>query len=285
MKPRRFLAILFVSILFSCEDPISIELPGQENFVVVEGWITNQPGPYRVKLSQTLPFDSESATSKISGASVEIVNHRQERFSLQEDPEAPGEYLTDSATFIGIVGHRYSVQVQWAGKHIVSAAELMREVPEIDTLTYSFVRDVFVPETLSYTSGYLVTGFVVDPDTRNNYYRWKLRQNGVLHGDADDLILITDRFFNGKRFGYELSAVLFQRGDTISIEQFSLNQGAFDFLRNLNIQAIGLGKATSTPPSLVRGNLSNLNDEGEIILGYFGASSTSQASVIIEPLQ
>lgn len=286
MKPgRRIVLLILLTLAFACEDPISIELPSEGPFVVVEGWVTDQPGPYRVKLSETLPFDSRQTGASISNAQVEIVNQRQERFLLREDPVRPGEYVTDSSEFRGAVGHSYRVEIRWNDKFIVSAPELLREVPSIDTITYEFVRDVFIPETLSFTSGYLVTGFVEDPEGRSNYYRWRLSENGIPYKRPEDLILITDRFFNGKRFGYELSSRLFQKGDTITIEQHSLSQGAFNFLRNLNIQAIGLGKATSTPPARVRGNLRNMSNEEEIILGYFGASSVVSATVIIEPLQ
>lgn len=277
--------VILLPAIVSCEDPISIDLPSEESFVVVEGWITDQPGPYRVKLSQTLPFDSDQLSSKISNASVEIVNHRQERFPLAEDPANPGVYLTDSASLRGAVGHSYFLEIQWAGYHITSTFETIREVPEFDTLTYAFLPSVFERETLSFRSGYLISGIVADPDTRNNYYRWKVSKNGELFNKAEDLILITDRFFNGKRFVYELSSILFQVGDTVTVEQYSLNQRAFDFLRNLNIQAVGLGKSSSTPPAIVRGNLTNLNNESEVILGYFGASSISKASTIVQPLQ
>ena len=285
MRSLKWVIVILVPAILSCEDPISVDLPSEESFVVVEGWITDQPGPYRVKLSQTLPFGSDQLSSKVSNASVEIVNHRQERFQLSEDPANPGEYLTDSASLIGTVGHSYFLEIRWSGYHITSAFETMREVPEFDTLTFSFLPSVFERETLSFRSGYLISGIVTDPDTRNNYYRWKVSKNGALFNKAEDLILITDRFFNGKRFVYELSSILFQVGDTVAIEQYSLNQRAFDFLRNLNIQAAGLGKSSSTPPALVRGNLTNLNNENEVILGYFGASSISKASTIIESMQ
>ena len=271
-------------MLSACEDPISIELPSSRSYIVVEGWITDQPGPYRIKLSQTLPFDSRETNPKISGANISILS-RANTYLLTEDANAPGEYLTDSAEFVGAVGMNYRLAIEINDKTIVSDTEPMRPSPPFDTLTYTFVENIFVPETFSFTSGFLVTGFVTDSSTRNDYYRWKVTENGVPYGRAQDLILITDRFFNGQRFGFEVSGILFQEGDTVSIDQYSIDQSAFEYLRNLNTQAIGLGKSTSTPPSTVRGNLRNLEDDTEVILGYFGVSSVSRGEVVIQGVQ
>lgn len=282
MRKETVLSTLFFSLLLlACEDPISIDLPSSRSYIVVEGWITDQPGPYRIKLSQTLPFDSRETNPKISGASVSILS-RANTYLLTEDANAPGEYLTDSAEFVGVVGMNYRLAIEVNGKTIVSDTEPMRPSPPFDTLTYTFVENIFVPETFSFTSGFLVTGFVTDSSTRNDYYRWKVTENGVSYDRAQDLILITDRFFNGQRFGFEVSGILFQEGDTVSIDQYSIDQSAFEYLRNLNTQAIGLGKSTSTPPSTVRGNLRNLLDDNEVILGYFGVSSVSRGEVIIQ---
>lgn len=285
MRRAFVLSSLFASFFWvGCEDPISIDLPSSRSYLVVEGWITDQPGPYRIKLSQTLPFDSKETNPKISGASVSILS-RASSYQLIEDADAPGEYLTDSAELVGMVGMSYRLAIEVNGKTIVSDTKEMRPSPPIDTLTYTFVENVFVPETFSFTSGFLVTGFVTDSSTRNDYYRWKVSENGVSYSRAQDLILITDRFFNGQRFGFEVSGILFQEGDTVTIEQYSIDQSAFEYLRNLNTQAIGLGKSTSTPPSTVRGNLRNLADDSEVILGFFGVSSVSQQGVVIQDNQ
>jgi len=272
-------------VLLGCEDPISIDLPAGESFVVVEGWITDQPGPYRIRLSETLPFDSPETNPPVSNAVVSIFTNRGTATVLTEDPGSPGDYLTDSSTFTGIPGISYTLEVRIDEKVIISSSELLKESPIFDTLTSTFVENIFVPETLSFTSGYLVTGFVSDPDTREDYYRWEITENGFVYEKAQNLVLITDRFFNGKTFGFELSSILFHLSDTVTIQQYSLDKQSFEFLRNLNIQAIGLGKSSSTPPSLVRGNLQNIRDTDEIVLGYFGASGVSSATLIIEDPQ
>ncbi len=282
---RRLIVICIGLLLQSgCEDPIEIDLPSGKSYLVVEGWITDEPGPYRVKLSQTLPFDSPESNPKLSNARV-YINARNNNYFLTEDSGNPGEYLTDSAEFRAVQGENYRLVVEWQDKIIVSATNSFRKAPPIDTISYSFIPSIFVPETFSFTSGYLVTGFVSDPDTKDDYYRWKISKNGIPYDTAEDLILITDRFFNGKRFGFELSSILFQVDDTLSIHQYTIDQSAFDYLKNLNTQAVGLGKSSSTPPSIVRGNLSNLNDSQEVILGYFGMSSVSSAQVVIKKIQ
>lgn len=280
---RWWVAFFFILAIagLSCEDPIDIELPSGEPNVVVEGWVTDQPGPYRVKLSKTLPFDSPDTNPRISGAAVSIIVNGSRTYILVEDADHPGEYITDSLELRGAVGSSYRLVVETEDKIITSTSEIMNPSPPFDTLQYSYIQNIFIPETFSFTSGYLVTGFVNDAAERSDYYRWKVIENGLAYDRAEDLILITDRFFNGKRFGFEVSGILFQSSDTVTIQQYSLNENSFDFLRNLNIQAIGLGRSTSTPPSQVRGNLRNINDGDETILGYFGVSSVAEAEVIL----
>jgi len=278
---EKWISFVAAVALLSCEDPISIELPQGDPYVVVEGWITNRPGPYRVTLSETLPFNSPESNPSISNARVLIVTNRGSSFELTEDAQNPGEYLTDSVDFVGVPGTSYTLEVRIGEKLIVSTSELLGEAPAIDTIEHTFVEGIFVPETLSFTSGYLITGYVSDPESNGNYYRWQITENGLPYQRAEDMVLITDRFFNGKRFGFELSKILFQLNDTVTIDQYTLNKQSFEFLRNLNIQAIGLGKSSSTPPSVVRGNLQNINDVNEIVLGYFGASGISSSTIVI----
>jgi len=283
-RASKLITLFIALLLVACEDPISIDLPSGKTYVVVEGWITDKPGPYRIKLSETLPFDSPDTNPKISDAVV-YINAKNTNHFLSEDPDHPGEYLTDSATFVGQAGVLYKLVVEWQDKVIVSTTSSFKEAPPIDTLTYTFVENIFVPETFSFTSGYLVTGFVHDPATENDYYRWKITENKIPYDRAEDLILITDRFFNGKRFGFELSSLLFQADDTVTVEQYTIDESAFNYLKNLNTQAIGLGKSNSTPPSQVIGNLKNINDDQEVVLGYFGMSGVSSRQIVIKKNQ
>lgn len=66
------------------------------------------------------------------------------------------------------------------------------------------------------------------------------------------------------------------------IEQMSLSRKAYNFWRNVDQQANNSGGIFDTAPAAIRGNLKNVNDNSDIILGYFQVSAVEQKAVYIQ---
>ena len=108
-----------------------------------------------------------------------------------------------------------------------------------------------------------------------DFYRYKIYRNNNELGTLADLVLRSDRFFNGNSFEVEFEGFPFELGDSCTIEQFSLTESAFDFFRLIQIQAGDLGESTSTSPTQVIGNIRNIENSNEEVLGFFYATSVT----------
>ena len=105
-----FLLFLFPFVL-SCQKVIEIKVKESDTRYVIEGLVTNESTPWKVKISRTNPLNSDNNFLNISGASVKIRDNGIEH-TLAE--VSPGIYQTSGLT--GIPGHRYELSVMINGE-------------------------------------------------------------------------------------------------------------------------------------------------------------------------
>lgn len=65
----------------------------------------------------------------------------------------------------------------------------------------------------------------------------------------------------------------------LQVEQYSMNETAYEFWRRASELINNSGGVFDKPPVTVRGNMRNVADPDEQVLGYFGASAVSAKSV------
>lgn len=64
-------------------------------------------------------------------------------------------------------------------------------------------------------------------------------------------------------------------GTLVELRQYGLSRGAYDYFRILDEQTQRTGGLADTPPAPITGNVRNVADEREVVLGYFSASAVS----------
>jgi hypothetical protein len=149
----RFLFIGIFFVIESCVDPIELN-PSFNPTLVVEGLITDQPGPYVVTISRAIPVttDAQLQTPPIyeSGATVVIQDDQGNSETLIE--KSSGSYYT--SFFQGIVGRTYSITIRTIdGNTYESLPEKMLPVGDFSNLRYEFVQNEPPPPHLaSWTS-------------------------------------------------------------------------------------------------------------------------------------
>jgi hypothetical protein len=132
--------ILLVIFIDSCIEPANIDLPEFKYQLVVDGLITNEPGPYTVKLYRSRPL----------GAGVDLDRLVPEKFSkieLKDDAGnsellsevSEGVYVTKADGMRGEIGRSYHIEITLAnGKKYESTPELITPVGEVTTIRYQF---------------------------------------------------------------------------------------------------------------------------------------------------
>lgn len=116
------LSLIFI-IIFCCscyQDVIDINLSELDQQIVIEGSITNQPGPYTVKISKTASIYEPGSFPKVSGAYVVIYDDR-DNFEILNEIEA-GVYLTSSLQ--GVPGRTYTLQVVTEGREYIAISKM-----------------------------------------------------------------------------------------------------------------------------------------------------------------
>ena len=99
--------LLLIIIAFSCRERFDYKPAGSNiNVLVVEGAINDGPGPYLVKLSRSVLFDSDKRV-EASKAEVFVIDDLNKRYDFKET--SPGSYFSDSASFRGQIGGIYTL--------------------------------------------------------------------------------------------------------------------------------------------------------------------------------
>lgn len=133
----KFKWILVISVLTACVDRITFKVPTGEKFLVVEGLITDQPGPYFVRVSRSFTTDQGIYDNQpVYEAKVSLY---EDNVLLEEltDPEGNGVFRTTNVT--GVVGRTYHIIIETSdGQNYMSEPELLRPVGEITAIRSQF---------------------------------------------------------------------------------------------------------------------------------------------------
>lgn len=304
---KRRLSNFFVMLclaLFGCIAEIDLKLDGA-NKLVVDGLITNEEGPYTVKLSRTLAFDNTGIITTYfkpeEGAAVSMLSDANEEVQLNEI--APGVYQTDTFAIRGEVGRSYWLSINTTdGKVYSSTPEELLPTPNVQEVIPTFIE---IPRTSSsgnpvFTYRFDISIVTNDPPQVDNYYRWK--SSGIIEYEstADDPVIHTcwvgiapleakitladDRLTDGSRFVQSVGTAPYERPSRFqaTVRQHSLTPAAFEFWKIILQQQETTGSIFDPPPAQVVGNIVNVNDPNDTPLGYFGASGVSELSIIFD---
>lgn len=165
--------IIAALFLFACKEEFSIEFNTNEKILVIEGGITNKPGPYAVKLSTTLPVN-EPIWMPFQRCMVTIFDNQGKTETLFE--VEPGIYQTSQGGIRGTVGNEYSIEIETPeGKVYRTAFEKMPPPVLID----SVYAEIDVHEDLDYPFGLPGLQFYTDskiaPDPES-YVLWNMQE-------------------------------------------------------------------------------------------------------------
>ena len=231
------------------------------------------------------------------------------------------DYLTPE-TFKGEIGNAYTLEILTReGKRYRSEPQTIRPTPEIDSLILAFKEipglDPIVPE-----SGVEIFTSFNDPAEEDNYYFWRVngiyriftrdrstfdfccaydpRDGGeencwiVEENIEGNLLAFSDQRVNGQQVTQSIgflkddgirfanTAVPSSKQYYVEVEQYAIDIKAFNF--NERVVTLGSinGEIFDPPPLSVRGNVFNVDDPDETVIGYFGAYSVQKKGVFVK---
>lgn len=268
---RKFLFIL-VSALFcsACEEMVDQEEIGLEtkpDIYVIEGYVSNETGPFSVKITRSAAYFDRNVFKAVENASVNIADDVSQQQVLKY--VGNGVYQTDKLQ--GIPGRTYVLTVKVDGKTFTGRS-FMNPLVAVSNITYRYRQAV----DHANEEGYFVTVEASDPGGRSNFYRVKAFINGVAFRDTDDYVTMADYTFDGGTLRSEFPAE-YRKNDLAKIELWSLDYPSYMFYSSLGDQVNAPSKGPfGAQPGNIRSNITGG------ATGLFCAYSVSRAQVRIE---
>ncbi len=302
--------------MFVCTSCVEVYFPDiekYENVLVVEGMITDESGPYIIKLSVSSQI-SKSEYTPYPYAEVIIFDDVGNSETLTENN--PGEYSTATDGIQGVVGRKYKIQIKTPDNKIYSSDfEKLIAAVEIDSVyaNIEYRQSLNLPYDLVGLQFYVDTKLAT---TDTNYYMWRLEStyefnssflishiyDGVLKPNyncdtlytcwktdvlGDIIVSNTVNLSEPKITGFPLNYVSTEDRDlsirySLLVKQFTITEKVYDFWHRIEDLNSGQGALFSSLPYQIRGNIHCETDEEEPVLGYFMAAGISEKRIFVD---
>ncbi len=169
MKKIWFLVVLVI-LIDSCVDRIEYNAADAATQLVVDGSITDAPGPYTIKLTRTRRVLDFTGAKTVSASKVVISDNAGNSEVLTEIYE--GTFQTSPTGIRGVMGREYTLRVETRDGNVYeSSPEKITSAGSVDDITTTFEQY----QPLSGSPKYQFRVFVntTGEENGNNYYRWK----------------------------------------------------------------------------------------------------------------
>ncbi len=256
----------FIFLFYSCEEVITIDLNSADPKIVIEGTVTDRPGPYTVTITKTTDYYNPGSYPPVSGAQVSIRDDKG--FSEQLHETTNGIYQT--VNLQGTSGRTYTLTVIAEGQ-TYSAVSFMPQPTEIDSLFYEKSEGGIRHKD---KEGYdLILRFTDEPGVED-YKRIKIYRNGNLQ---DGYFLYNGRLSDGNEIEYDRIHADFEFNDFVFVELLSIDKTTYEYYSTMSNATASSGgnKIQTKIPANPNSNLS-----GDA-LGYFGAFTVRPDSIWI----
>jgi hypothetical protein len=295
MRPGIFAALAFIAALAlsSCEDVIDLKTDVGPTQLVVDGWITNQPGVQTIKLTWSAAYFNNDPAKPVLGAEVTVTDDKGVVYTFK-DVAGDGKYVwgTSNKDTLGHIGRSYTLKVK-NQSDVFTAFNEIKRVPTVDSIVYQKQTLPFKPEKgpkSGYVASFYARDFVGAGDT---YWIKTIIKGKVVNDKPAALSIAYDAAFSAGAPSDGLIFILpirqsitkdslYSAGASIGAELHSISNEAFDFLKQVSEQAAN-GGLFAVPIQNIKSNVINTNPTGPKALGYFGASAVTRMETVIDP--
>ncbi len=253
-----------IIIFIGCDKEIQLPLDPNASLLVIDGSITDEPGPYFVKLSKSIDIGNTNGNPLVNNASVIISDNQGIRDTLIQNIN--GLYQTKKIR--GFYGNTYFLEVMVEGKKYTASSTMANKVP-LDSLR---INTFLVNGEIRYS----IIPVYTDPIQLGNSYRFIQKINDSLD---QTFHVFNDNLNNGKvnqrpiRAGSDSLQVKFK--DLVKVEMQCITRPTYLYYYTLNQQGgagPGGGTTPSNPPSNIVGGA----------LGIFSAHTVERQSIFIK---
>lgn len=297
-------ALAFLIFIFGCKERFEPELKTiNSRLLVVEGVINVGGEPTVIHLSRTIPAAESGKTIAIEkDAQVYIESTDGQSYQLLENQ--PGTY--QSAVLNLDSQKKYKLKIISKGQQYLTDFLEARVTPPIDDVTWE-----------SKTNGVQVYVSTHDNTNNSRYYRWDFEDTWIFYANYKSTLIWdgtglrprnwdTEDIYRCWRTTNSTSIVVgssiklnndviykqplafipstsekFTEKYSILVKQYVLTKEAFDFWENLRKNTENLGSIFDAQPSQLTGNIRNVNNPNEPVLGYISVGNVETKRIFI----
>jgi Domain of unknown function (DUF4249) len=301
---KRFGYIIVVTMFsMACKKPYyPPAIANTSNYLVVEGVINPGTDSTFILLSRTVNLSSKTTNSPVTGATVGVQSDASNSYPLTEI--SPGSYAAPGLNLDNTRKYRLSIKTS-DNKQYASDFVAVSITPPIDSVGY-----------LIQNNGLQIYVNTHDPNNNTRYYRWDYSEAWQFHAKYE-----SDYITNGTAivartpdqkifacFSKDSSSsitlgssaklsqdVIYQNPVTtvastsekvetkfsILVHQYALTGDAFTFWTNLKKNTEQLGSIFDAQPSNINGNIHNVSDATEPVIGYVSVCTVQSKRIYI----
>ncbi len=161
-------------VLDACIEPFDIDPGVAQEMLVVDGLLTDQPGPHTVQLFKSSALNEQlNSIFTMNGATIVLKDDKGLSLTLKEI--VPGKYQTPQ-DFLAVVGNYYHIEISLLdNQHFESIPEQLMPAGDIENLYYEFQQnqDRSLEDQLNPKNGFNVfIDATLDPG-QNKLVRWR----------------------------------------------------------------------------------------------------------------
>ncbi len=318
MKFKSILIILSI-ITLGCKDEFLLETKNYEPIMVVDGMISNEAGPYAIKLSLTspvnhiewIPYENCIVTLIENTGTTEILTEIE-----------PGKYMTSESGMKGVIGNEYSISITTPeGKEYKTDLQEMKEPVEIDSVyvefiylkeegypfglpgyqfyidtktassqdnyflwnmieTYEYAADYSLYAVMNWKGQILLEGIDTCSDFSNVYWCWKTQNTGYLvTGKTSNLTV--PKISNQPLNFVSTDSRRLQKRYSLLLRQYSIGKETYYFWKSIEDQISQENFLVANQPYNITGNIKNIINPDEPVYGYFTVASVTQKRIFV----
>ncbi len=314
------LMTISIVLIASCVEEYWPELEGgYEDLLVVDGKITNEAGPYTIRLSKSSSLLNQ-AYNPLTGAIVIISDDDGNSESLFES--SPGMYQT--VDIQGVIGRKYKLSISTEGKTYESDYEELLAPIGIEAVSYAEETHKVSETEEIYESGYqFYVSSELAPNPKNYFY-WELEEtyeyhapypieyifNGAYHSDGEPFLYHEDPYVMYYCWTSNTIKEIFTQNTaylsepkinrhplhfvqhneekmriqySVMAKQFIVSEKAYIFKKGLEDLNSDNGGLYTRQPYQIRGNMYNVDNPEEAVLGYFLTAGVSTSEHLFTP--
>ena len=306
----KLLMALAISLtLASCTEKFDYTSYTSENLLVVDGGITNKKDIQYIRLSYSTLYGT-SPFSPVTNAAIDLFENDVKIGSFNEISQ--GIYSIDGTIVNAQPGKYYSIEMKLSnGKIYRSTPEMMPLPVKPDSAYFELKNTDVTNDDGALIKKYYINVYVDTPvrvQGHTAFLRWRVAEAfsfteiytgpfshpKTCYANSDITYQGIQIFGNMEVSGGTLKRQLVLKREPspdldfierhyFNISQYTITAASYEYWNKLKIVANPTGSFIDIPPAAVLGNLHNINDNSEPVLGYFEVASEEIIRVFSYP--